>query len=128
MEGKGELVRGGQTMAITIDYASATLQRSKSVSTGHTAAVLAVCSAVLVIFLSFNFRMNMAKCVGWCGNPRMQAETSLYATGLLLFVPAIATVQSLLSGKCRRVCRTSLAVAACGWLFYVISTRIGLPY
>ncbi len=62
----------------------------------------------------------------WCGNPRMHAQSNLYASGILLVIPAVGAWMSWAAKAGFALARTSLAVSVVGWLFYVLSTAVGL--
>ena len=114
-------------MPTVLDYRSRRIQRLPDRLRGRIATRVAVASSIFIVWLSHQARMAMVtNSAEWCGNARMNAENNLIMLGLLLFVPAIATCQSWQAKVGFRVSRTSFAVAALGWLFYVVSANVGL--
>ena len=111
-----------KAVATTLDYASVKLPRLPNPRLGRAAAVWGVLSAVAIILLSHQARMDMVTWRGnWCRTGEAMAQSRLYAIGFLQIVPAGALATSFYAKAGIAVCRTSLACAVGGWLVYVFS-------
>ena len=114
-------------METVVDYRAAEAAEPPERRRGWSAATFTLVSSVGIVCLSHHFRMAMVQSSAeWCGNPRMNAESNLWATGLLLVAPAVGAWVSWAAKAGFALARTSVAVGMVGWVFYVVSTAVGL--
>jgi hypothetical protein len=109
-------------MGTALDYATGLLPRHPDPRKGYVAAAMAAASAACIVYRSYVERMAMLLPAGeWCGTPAAMAQRRLYTVGLLLAVPAAAAFVGWRHRVGLRVSRTSLVVAAGGWLACTVS-------
>jgi len=104
-------------MRLVLSYAPPERPPVRQVA-GAVAAVVAVCSSILVVGVTFATRYSLASYVshGRCGTPRASLEMSLYELPAILVIPCVvATGVGGQVGHGAVVSRVSLCVAILGW-------------